>query len=65
MINKKTINVVSIIVIGAGTLGMLFCFPYLWSANMAAIVGAGFPFVGGAILTGTGLISLTLNNKGK
>ena len=65
MINRKTINIVSIIIIGAGIFGMLFCYPHLWSTNMADLVGAGFPFVGGAILTGTGLISLSINNKSK
>ena len=44
----------------AGLFGMCFCFPYLWSANVADLVGAGFPFVGGAILFSGGLISLSL-----
>lgn len=65
MINKKAINIISIVIIGAGIFGMLYCFPHLWSANMADLIGAGFPFVAGAILTGTGLISLTINNKEK
>lgn len=63
MINKKTIQVISIITIGAGIFEMLFCYPHLWSSNLADLVGAGFPFVGGAVLAGTGLISLALNNK--
>ena len=65
MINRKTLNIISIIIIGAGIFGMLFCLQHLWSANMADLVGVGFPFVGGSILTGTGLISLTIGNKEK
>lgn len=49
MINKKTIQVISIITIGAGIFGMLFCYPHLWSSNLADLIGAGFPFVGGAV----------------
>lgn len=33
---------------------------FLWSANMADLVGAGFPFVGSAVLLGCGLVSLAL-----
>ena len=47
----------------AGAFGMLFCFPFLWSANMADLVGAGFPFVGGTILLGSGLLALIMNNR--
>ncbi|RSK43589.1 hypothetical protein [Hymenobacter perfusus] len=49
----------SLMIIGAAA--MLFCFPFLWSANVADLVGAGFPFVAGAILVVGGLISLTLH----
>lgn len=62
--NKKIlINIASILIGLAGIFGMLFCFPFLWSANLADLVGAGFPFVGGALLVGTALISLAINNK--
>jgi len=44
----------------AGIGGMLFCLPYLWSARLPDLIGAGFPFVGGAILASGGLISLAL-----
>ena len=47
----------------AGSFGMLFCFPFLWSARMEDLVGAGFPFVGGAILFGSGLLAFVSNNK--
>ena len=42
---------------------MLFCFPFLWSANVADLVGAGFPFVAGAIFVVGGLVSLTLRGS--
>ncbi len=43
-----------------GLAAMLFCYPFLWSANLADLVGAGFPFVAGAILVVGGLLNLTL-----
>jgi len=43
----------------AGIFGMLFCLPFLFSSNMADLVGAGFPFIGGAILTVGGLLALS------
>ncbi|WP_310993160.1 hypothetical protein [Aequorivita marina] len=43
----------------AGVFGMLFCLPFLFSSNMADLVGAGFPFVGGAILVVGGLLTLS------
>ena len=48
---------------GAGLFGMLYCWRYLYSANMADLVGAGFPFLAGAILFGTGLIGLVINSQ--
>lgn len=43
----------------AGIFGMLFCLPFLFSSNVADLVGAGFPFVGGAILIVGGLLALS------
>ena len=60
---KTAINVLAIVTMLAGLFGMLFCFPFLWSARMEDLVGAGFPFVGGSILFGTGLLTLGLFNK--
>ncbi|MCR9155495.1 MAG: hypothetical protein NXI09_15430 [Bacteroidetes bacterium] len=60
---KSSIDVISLLAMAAGLFGMIFCFPFLWSALLEDLVGAGFPFVGGAILFGCGLISLTMNNK--
>ena len=42
-----------------GAFGMLFCLPFLFSNNVADLVGAGFPFVGGAIIASGGLITLS------
>lgn len=42
-----------------GTFGMIFCLPFLFSNNIADLVGAGFPFVGGAIIASGGLIALS------
>lgn len=44
----------------AGLVAMLFCYPFLWSANVADLVGAGFPFVAGAIFVVGGFLNLTL-----
>lgn len=46
-----------------GIFGMLFCLPFLWSSNIADLVGAGFPFVAGAILTIGGLLNLSILSK--
>lgn len=43
----------------AGIAGMLYCLPFLFSSNVADLVGAGFPFVGGAIIATGGLIALS------
>ena len=58
----------AIVAIIAGIFGMLYCLPFLYSARIEDLVGAGFPFVGGAILVSGGLIALsnlvkTTNNK--
>ncbi|KUJ61955.1 hypothetical protein AR687_10380 [Flavobacteriaceae bacterium CRH] len=63
---KRAIKFGAITSITAGFLGMIFCLPFLFSSNMADLVGAGFPFVGGAILTAGGLLTLSnlsLSNK--
>ena len=44
----------------AGIGGMVFCLTFLYSAQMEDLVAAGFPFVGGAILAGSGLITLAI-----
>jgi hypothetical protein len=45
--------------ITAGIFGMLFCLPFLFSSNMADLVGTGFPFVSGAMLIAGGLLTLS------
>ena len=62
---KSTINLICLLTMATGIFGMLFCFPFLWSSLLEDLVGAGFPFVGGAILFGFGLMSLTMNNNVK
>ena len=47
----------------AGIFGMIFCLPFLFSTSIADLVGAGFPFVGGAILTIGGFIVLSNLSK--
>lgn len=47
----------------AGGLGMLFCLPWLFSPVLEDLVGAGFPFVGGAILFVGGLIGLSMQSR--
>lgn len=49
----------------AGVFGMLFSYPFLYSSNMADLVGAGLPFVGGAVLAAGGMISLAILYSGK
>ncbi|MBX0332269.1 hypothetical protein K3G39_03380 [Pontibacter sp. HSC-14F20] len=60
---KKLALIGSCISMALGALGMLYCLPFLFSPLLEDIVGAGFPFVGGAILFAAGLISCSINNK--
>ncbi|KAA3440133.1 hypothetical protein [Rufibacter hautae] len=46
-----------------GGFGMLYCLPYLFSPVLEDLVGAGFPFLGGAILFAAGLLSFSVTNK--
>ncbi len=64
--NRKTILTMKTITkygaltsIFAGIFGMLFCLPFLFSSNIADLIGAGFPFIGGAILVIGGLFTLS------
>ena len=56
---KTLIKTGAYIAIVLGTFGMIFCLPFLFSNNIADLVGAGFPFVGGAIIASGGLITLS------
>lgn len=62
---KKMASIAAFSAIGAGLFGMMYCLPYLFSPRLEDLVGAGFPFVGGAILFGSGLISLSIQSKPK
>jgi hypothetical protein len=39
------------------------CFRFLWSNHMQNLVGAGFPFLSGAILFGSVIVTLAINNR--
>jgi hypothetical protein len=41
-----------------GTFGMIFCLPFLFSSSLVDVIGAGFPFLAGAIIASTGLYTL-------
>lgn len=56
---KKITKYCALTSIISGIFGMLFCLPFLFSSNIADLVGAGFPFVGGAILTIGGLFTFS------
>ncbi len=62
---SSTIDITKIVKMGAftsiisGIFGMIFCLPFLFSSNIADLVGAGFPFIGGAILLVGGLLILS------
>lgn len=60
---KRLTQFAAIATVFAGIFGMLFCLPFLFSSNMADLVGAGFPFVGGAILVVGGLLTLSNSTK--
>lgn len=55
---KKTAKLGAYTAISLGTFGMCFCLPFLFSARLVDVVGAGFPFVGGAIIASGGLVTL-------
>jgi hypothetical protein len=42
-----------------GVFGMLFCLPFLFSSSIADLVGAGFAFLGGAVIASAGLLTLS------
>lgn len=46
-----------------GILGMLYCLPFLYSTSVPDLIGAGFPFVAGAVIAGTGLIALSILSR--
>ena len=50
----------SLLALGAGALGMVLSFLYLASSSMADIAAGTSGFVAGAVLIGSGLLSLTI-----
>lgn len=56
---KSLIRLGALTAIILGTFGMLFCLPFLFSSDMSDLIGAGFPFVGGAVIASGGLITLS------
>jgi hypothetical protein len=62
-IMKQLSTIGSYSAIIAGLFGMLYCLPYLFSPVLEDLVGAGFPFVAGAILFASGLISLSMQRN--
>jgi hypothetical protein len=63
---KSIVTLFAIVIIVAGIAGMLYCLPFLYSARIEDLVGAGFPFLAGSVLVTGGLISLSINlNKKK
>jgi hypothetical protein len=63
LILKRVTYAASVFSMLAGGIGMIYCLPYLFSSAMEDIVGAGFPFVGGALLFSVGLIGLSIRTK--
>ena len=62
---QNIINMKSLTKLGAyiaiilGAVGMLFCLPFLFSSSITDLIGAGFPFLGGAVIAGAGLLALS------
>ena len=52
--------VVATIAVGAGACGMVLSFLYMNSARMEDVTAGAAGFVAGAVLVGSGLISLTM-----
>jgi len=58
---KQFVQIAALLTIAAGVCGMVFCLPHLFSAKLTDLVGAGLPFVAGAILVAGGLLSLSIS----
>lgn len=56
---KRITQFMAISSVLAGVFGMIYCLPFLFSSNLADLIGAGFPFIGGAILVIGGLLTLS------
>ncbi|MEL7005583.1 MAG: hypothetical protein AAFN93_23070, partial [Bacteroidota bacterium] len=60
---KRLVYAGSLFSMIAGGIGMLYCLPFLFSPVLEDLVGAGFPFVGRALLFMAGLISLSIRTR--
>ena len=56
-LSSVSVVLASILVL-LGTVGMLITFFFLWSNDMRDIAGAGLGFVAGAVMLGSGVVSL-------
>ncbi len=57
---KSIVTVIAILAIVAGFAGMLYCLPFLYATRIETLIGAGFPFLSGAVLLTGGLVSLSI-----
>ena len=46
-----------------GSVGMLICFMFLWSNDLRDITGAGLGFAAGAVMMGSGCVSLAIMSR--
>ena len=60
---KKIVVIIAIVIMIAGIGGMFYCLPFLYSARIEDLVGAGFPFLAGSIMLIGGLISIAIVSK--
>ncbi len=58
-LSSASVLLASILVL-LGAMGMLITFFFLWSNDMRDIAGAGLGFVAGAVMLGSGVVSLAL-----
>ena len=64
-VDEKKIGVGVVVVLAClfnvvGIIGMGICFFFIWSNNLIDVLGAGLGFICGAILIGSGLISIAV-----
>ena len=60
---KKIVVIFAIVIVIAGIAGMFYCLPFLYSARIEDLVGAGFPFLAGSVMLIGGLISIAIVSK--
>lgn len=60
---KRIVVIIAILIMIAGIAGMFYCLPFLYSARIEDLVGAGFPFLAGSVMLIGGLISIAIVYK--